>query len=94
MNKYALMLAGTALIATAPVYYAFQAQADETPAPATAAQNPAPTAADEAEADEAEAQISGTGQSPDSAEEGAGITPDTLAPAAGEPDSAAPSGNE
>lgn len=30
MNKYALMLAAALLISTAPVYYAFQAQAEET----------------------------------------------------------------
>lgn len=35
MNKYALMLAAVGLIAAAPAYYAFQAQAEEAAAPAT-----------------------------------------------------------
>jgi len=35
MNKYVLMLADAGLIAAAPAYYAFQAQAEET-APTTA----------------------------------------------------------
>lgn len=34
MNKYALMLAAVGLIAAAPAYYAFQAQAEEAAAPA------------------------------------------------------------
>ena len=32
MNKYVLMLAAAGLIAAAPAYYAFQAQAEEAPA--------------------------------------------------------------
>jgi hypothetical protein len=32
MNKYVLMMAAAGLIAAAPVYYAFQAQAEEAPA--------------------------------------------------------------
>ena len=32
MNKYVLMLASAGLIAAAPAYYAFQAQAEEAPA--------------------------------------------------------------
>lgn len=34
MNKYILMLAAAGLIAAAPAYYAFQAQAEEAPAEA------------------------------------------------------------
>lgn len=34
MNKYALMLAAVGLIAAAPAYYAFQAQAEDAHAPA------------------------------------------------------------
>lgn len=33
MNKYVLMLAASALIAAAPAYYAFQAQAEEADVP-------------------------------------------------------------
>ena len=35
MNKYVLMLAAAGLIAAAPAYYAFQAQAEEAPAAAS-----------------------------------------------------------
>lgn len=35
MNKYVLMLAAAGLIAAAPAYYAFQAQAEEAPVEAT-----------------------------------------------------------
>ncbi len=39
MNKYVLMMAAAGLIAAAPAYYAFQAQAEEVPAaPQEAAQ--------------------------------------------------------
>lgn len=41
MNKYVLMLAAAGLIAAAPAYYAFQAQADEMAAEAPAAAAPA-----------------------------------------------------
>ncbi len=52
MNKYVLMLVAAGLIATAPAYYAFQAQAEEA-VPSTEASTPAaPTAADESAADE------------------------------------------
>lgn len=47
MNKYVLMLAAAGLIAAAPAYYAFQAQAEEA-APAAEAAAPAPAAEGEA----------------------------------------------
>lgn len=76
MNKYMLMLAAAGLIAAAPAYYAFQAQADE-PAPAVTgeAATPAPEASAEAPATTAE---EGT---PEAAEPAAGETP-VEAPAA------------
>jgi len=68
MNKYLMMLVAAGLIAAAPLYYAFQAQAEETPAAEEAApaaeeavdgQDAADANTDadvEASADEAEAQ--------------------------------------
>jgi hypothetical protein len=51
MNKYVLMLAAAGLIAAAPAYYAFQAQADEgAPAVTGEAATPAPEASAEAPA--------------------------------------------
>jgi hypothetical protein len=48
MNKYVLMLAAAGLIAAAPAYYAFQAQADEgVPAVTGEAAAPAPEASAE-----------------------------------------------
>lgn len=47
MNKYFLMLAAAGLIASAPAYYAFQAQAEEAPV----SEEAAPT--EEATTDEA-----------------------------------------
>lgn len=56
MNKYVLMLAASALIAAAPAYYAFQAQAEEAePAAARSTLNAKPTVADESSADQAAA---------------------------------------
>lgn len=49
MNKYVLMLAAAGLIAAAPVYYAFQAHADEA-APVAAEETTAPEAAPAADA--------------------------------------------
>jgi hypothetical protein len=53
MNKYVLMLAAAGLIAAAPAYYAFQAQAEEA---APAATEEAATPADEAAVDAAAAE--------------------------------------
>lgn len=60
MNKYFLMLAAAGLIAAAPAYYAFQAQAEEG-SPVTAEQ--APTTAEEASID-GEAPVAPEGQEP------------------------------
>lgn len=62
MNKYVLTLAAAALIAAAPAYYAFQAQADEgtpaaeaaAPADETSADAAAPSTAEEATPEAAE----------------------------------------
>jgi hypothetical protein len=42
MNKYVLMMAAAGLIAAAPAYYAFQAQAEEAPATQTEEAAPSP----------------------------------------------------
>ncbi|HEU4838559.1 MAG TPA: hypothetical protein VFS88_04010 [Micavibrio sp.] len=68
MNKYVLMMAAAGLIAAAPAYYAFQAQAEEVPATEEAA--PADDAAAEAPA----TQISPVGS----------VTTEEAAPAADE----------
>lgn len=57
MNKYVLMMAAAGLIAAAPAYYAFQAQAEE--APATQTEEAAP--ADDAAAQAPATQISPVG---------------------------------
>ena len=77
MNKYMLMLAAAGLIAAAPAYYAFQAQADE-PAPAVTGE--AATPAPDATSAEAPATTTEEG-TPEAAEPAAGTTP-VEAPAA------------
>jgi hypothetical protein len=70
MNKYVLTLAAAALIASAPAYYAFQAQADEgTPAAEADA-----SAAAEASADSA-APSTTDEATPEAAEPASGETP-------------------
>ena len=71
MNKYVLTLAAVGLIAAAPAYYAFQAQAEEAPAITEEAAAPA---APEASADAAPA----TGEdatAPEAAEPASGEAP-------------------
>lgn len=70
MNKYVLMLAAAGLIAAAPAYYAFQAQAEES-APVVSGEAAAPAP----ESTSAEAPATTT-------EEAA---PEAAEPAAGEP---------
>jgi hypothetical protein len=81
MNKYVLMLSALALIAAAPAYYAFQAQADETSTTASGAAKPMPTAADEAAADEAEAAMD---EVSDSEAGDSGTMPDAVSPSSGQ----------
>lgn len=73
MNKYVLMLAASALIAAAPAYYAFQAQAEE--APASAAEEAAATPVTEdgkTAAPEANAQEPSAGETAPDAPSAAG----------------------
>ena len=72
MNKYVLMLAAAGLIAAAPAYYAFQAQADEG----------APVVSGEADATAPDAT---SAEAPATTTEEA--APEAAEPAAGEPKS-------
>lgn len=73
MNKYVLMLAAAGLIAAAPAYYAFQAQAEEA----------APAAEAAAPAGEGEAAAVDCANLPEGAEKPAECA-EAAAPAAGE----------